>query len=221
VTLPVFAAFDFDGTLTRRDTLIPFLTTVAGRAAVLRALGAESPRLALAAAGRADRNLVKERVLTRVLAGNAYTDVEAAGRAFGAELVRSAITDEARARIEWHHREGHEVVIVSASLDVYLDEVARSLGVEHLLCTSLVVDERGRCTGRLRGANCRGVEKATRLRALFGDDAVELWAYGNSRGDNEMLALAHHRVRVRRGRIPRADDGERRAREHGRRDRRR
>ena len=97
---------------------------------------------------------------------------------------------------------GHEVVIVSASLDVYLDEVARSLGVAHLLCTGLVADERGRCTGHLRGANCRGAEKVARLRALFGDDDVELWAYGNSRGDDEMLALAHHPVIVRRSRMP-------------------
>jgi phosphatidylglycerophosphatase C len=198
-----FAAFDFDGTLTRRDTLVPFLASIAGRATVLRALGAESPQLALVAAGRGNRDVVKERVLTRVLAGRSYADVEAAGRAFGAELTRSAITTEGRNRIAWHLREGHEVVIVSATLDVYLDEVARALGVAHVLCTGLVADERGRCTGRLRGANCRGAEKAARLHALFGDDDVELWAYGNSRGDDEMLALAHHPVRVRRGRVRR------------------
>ena len=200
---PVFAAFDFDGTLTRRDTLIPFLVTVAGRAAVLRALVAESPRLTLAAAGRSNRDVVKERVLTRVLAGRSYAEVEAAGRAFGADLARSAITADARDRIGWHLREGHEVVIVSAALDVYMVEVARALGVTHLLCTGLVADDRGRCTGRLRGANCRGAEKATRLRTLFGDDEVELWAYGNSRGDDEMLALAQHPVRVRHGRVRR------------------
>jgi phosphatidylglycerophosphatase C len=203
VSRRTFAAFDFDGTLTRRDTLVPFLATVAGRATVLRALSAESPRLALAAPGRGDRDVVKERVLSRVLAGRPYADVEAAGRAFGAELMRSEITTDGRDRIAWHLREGHEVVIVSASLDVYLGEVARALGVAHVLCTALVTDERGNCTGQLRGANCRGAEMATRLRALFGDDDVELWAYGNSHGDDEMLALAQHPVRVRRGRARR------------------
>ena len=107
------AAFDFDGTLTRRDTLVPFLATIAGRATLFRALGAESPRLALAAAGRGDRDLVKQRVLTRVLGGRSYAEVEAAGRAFGAELIRSAITTAGRDRIAWHLREGHEVVILS------------------------------------------------------------------------------------------------------------
>ena len=195
------AAFDFDGTLTRRDTLVPFLTTVAGRTAVVRALAAEAGGLARAAAGRGDRDVAKERVLTRVLAGHPHADVATAGRVFGAELARRSITPEARDRIAWHRREGHDVVIVSASLDVYLDEVAGALGVAHLLCTSLHVDANGHCTGRLLGANCRGPEKAARLQTLFGTEDVELWAYGNSRGDDEMLALADHAIRARRGRL--------------------
>ena len=90
---------------------------------------------------------------------------------------------------------------MSASLDVYLADVADALGIAHLLCTSLETDDLERCTGRMRGANCRGPEKAARLQALFADDDVELWAYGNSRGDDEMLALAQHPARVRRGRV--------------------
>jgi phosphatidylglycerophosphatase C len=201
------AAFDFDGTMTRRDTLVPFLMTVAGRTAVARAISAESVALTRAAAGRGDRDVAKERVLTRVLAGYDFDTIAASGRAFGAELARSAITPEARDRIAWHRREGHDVVIVSASLDVYLDEVARTLDVAHVLSTRLEVDELRRCTGRLLGANCRGPEKAARLQTLFGDEAVELWAYGNSCGDDEMLALAQHPVRVRRGRVRRTDVG--------------
>ena len=198
---PTFAAFDFDGTMTRSDTLVPFLASVAGRSNVARALASQSATLAYAATGRGDRDVAKERVLTRVLAGLPYADVETAGRSFGAELARTEITAHARERIAWHRREGHEVVIVSASLDVYLREVADQLGVVHLLCTSLDVDSHGTCTGRLLGANCRGAEKATRLTGLIGTGAVELWAYGNSSGDDEMLALADHPIRARRGRI--------------------
>lgn len=195
------AAFDFDGTMTRRDTLVPFLTVVAGRRAVTAALTAEAHRLAYAATGRGDRDEAKQRVLQRLLAGRDHAAVADAGRVFGADLVRNAISAQARDRVAWHRRAGHEVAIVSASLDVYLVEVAEQLGIGHVLCTSLEVDDDGRCTGRLGGRNCRGSEKAARLQTLFDGDDVELWAYGNSGGDDAMLALAHHQVRVRRGSI--------------------
>jgi phosphatidylglycerophosphatase C len=197
----IVAAFDFDGTLTRRDTLVPFLAAVAGRAATGRALAVESPRLARMALGRADRDETKERVLTRVLAGRAFTDVATAGRTFGAALAARGLAPETRARLDWHRAAGHRVVIVSASLDVYLDEVAEALGADALLCSNLEVDTAGACTGRIAGGNCRGPEKAKRLREYLGDDDVELWAYGDSSGDDEMLALAHHPMRVRRGRL--------------------
>ena len=80
----------------------------------------------------------KERVITRVLMGHTYADVQAAGNAYGVQLGRSAITDQARDRIAWHRREGHEIVIVSASLDVYLGEVARSLGVAQAITGALL-----------------------------------------------------------------------------------
>lgn len=195
------AAFDFDGTMTRRDTLVPFLTVVAGRSTVAAALAAESPRLAYAATGRGDRDAAKERVLQRVLAGRDHDGIAAAGRRFGDRLVRTTISAHARDRVAWHRRAGHEVVIVSASLDVYLVEVAERLGIGHVLSTSLEVDDDGRCTGRLQGRNCRGAEKVARLQTLFAGDEVELWAYGNSGGDEQMLALAQHPVRVRRGLI--------------------
>jgi len=187
--------------MTRRDTLVPFLVQVAGRGPVVSALAVEAPRLAYAATGQGDRDRAKTRVLRRVLAGRDHAEVSAAGRTFGAELARSAISTQARDRVAWHRRAGHEVAIVSASLDVYLVEVAEQLGVGHVLCTSLDVDAAGRCTGRLRGGNCRGAEKAARLQTLFDGDDVELWAYGNSGGDEEMLRLAQHPVRVRRGNI--------------------
>jgi len=195
------AAFDFDGTLTRRDSLLPFLYGVVPRVELARTLALETPALARIAVGRGDRDAAKERFLARVLAGRRHDDIVDAGGVYAARLARDEITPEMRARLAWHRREGHDVVIVSASLDVYIVEVARNLGVEHALCTSLEVDHGGLVTGRLLGGNCRGPEKANRLRSHLGDDDVVLWAYGDSSGDAEMLAMADHPMKVRRGRL--------------------
>ena len=194
-TRPI-AAFDFDGTLTRRDTLLPFLASVTGNVAALCALARVAPRLA---AG--ERDLAKERLLHHLLAGRDHDVVGRAGRAYGARLARTAIAPELRSRLAWHRREGHRVIIVSASLDVYLAETARVLAVDHLVCTRLEIDDHGRYTGHLVGANCRGAEKAKQLRAQIRGGERVVWAYGDSRGDDEMLALADHPVRVHRGRL--------------------
>ena len=187
------AAFDFDGTLTRRDTMLPFLAGLAGATRLSRALASAVPLVT-------DRDAAKARLVERLLAGRDHATVLDAGTAYGERVAARGITDAMRARLAWHQDAGHEVVIVSASLDVYVGAAARSLDVEHLLCTTLAVDAHGLCTGALEGGNCRGTEKAARLRAHLDADDVELWAYGNSGGDREMLALAHHPVWVRRGR---------------------
>jgi HAD superfamily hydrolase (TIGR01490 family) len=189
---PTVAAFDFDGTLTRRDTLLPFLASMVGWPRVALALGPQVPALAR------DRDAAKERVLVRLLRGVPDDEVRAAGRDF-ASTVR--ISPEMQSRLAWHRREGHQIVIVSASLDAYLVDVAAGLGVEHVLCTTIEVDDAGNCTGRLLGGNCRGAEKAKRLRAHLGDGDRVLWAYGDSAGDRELLALADHPVRAHRGRL--------------------
>jgi phosphatidylglycerophosphatase C len=203
----VVAAFDFDGTLTRRDTLLPFLVEVVGRARVARALASDAARLSAMTVGRADRDAAKAALVARLLTGMDHNDLTERGRVFAARVVDRDLRDATIARLHWHANEGHELVIVSASLDVYLHEVAQRLGVGAVLCTTLEVAD-GRVTGALQGGNCRGPEKAARLvRHLepAGDGGVrtvKLWAYGDSGGDRELLAMADHPVRVtRRGRL--------------------
>ena len=194
------AAFDFDGTLARGDSLIPFLTWVCGRSAVARALAWHGAAIGWAVAGRGSRDLVKERFVSGLLRGRSASDVAAAGSAFASHLVGQRLRPDMAARVAWHRGEGHELVLVSASLTVYLEPVAEALGFDAVLATKLEVGDDGLLTGRLLGANVRGPEKAARLAAWLGDDAhdVELWAYGDSSGDHDLLALASSAFMVRR-----------------------
>jgi len=189
---PVVAAFDFDGTLTRRDTLLPFLRQVAGRGRVatagLRNLGG----LERAARDRDARDVVKERVLAATLAGMPAATVDAAALVYAAHI---SLRDDVVATLRTHQAAGHQVVVVSASPTVYVAPTVHRLGVDNVLATDLDVAD-GVLTGRFAGRNCRAEEKVARLDAWLAGRDVELHAYGNSPDDAAMLARADHAVWV-------------------------
>lgn len=201
MTVPVVAAFDLDGTLTRRDTLLPFLARLRGRRRLARALGAHGWSLARMAAGVEDRDALKDRFLLGLLRGLPADEVASAGKTYAEALVgtgrfRPAVLD----RFRTHLRAGHRVVVVSASPEVYVAPLARRLGAGDALATRLAVDADGRLTGRLDGANCRGVEKVRRLDAWLvttGLEGARVVAYGDSASDAPLLARAHRGVLVR------------------------
>jgi phosphatidylglycerophosphatase C len=199
----VVAAFDLDGTLTRRDTLLPFLVRACGPIATYQAILRISPFLVRAAlVGGEQRDVAKEALLVRLLAGRPLEPLSQAAEAYADALIDSdELHADALERVDQHRRAGHELVIVSASPELYVAPIGRRLRFDAVLGTRLETDAEGRLTGRLQGPNCRGVEKAVRLREwLGGDDAAEVWAYGDSRGDREMLAMAGTGLRVYRRR---------------------
>jgi phosphatidylglycerophosphatase C len=197
----VVAAFDLDGTLTRRDTLLPFLLRSCGPVTTGVALLAVSPLLVRAGLlGGRWRDVAKEALLVRLLRGRPQEALAQAGEAFASDLLASGgVRREAQERAEEHRRAGHELVIVSASLELYVVPLGRLLGFDAALGTRMETDPEGRLTGRLLGPNCRGAEKAVRLREWLGGEA-EVWAYGDSRGDRELLAMAGTGLRVHRRR---------------------
>jgi phosphatidylglycerophosphatase C len=201
--LRAVAVFDFDGTLVPRDSLLPFLRRVCGAAAVGRALALEGPRLAQVAVGRGDRELLKAALFGRLLAGRRVTDLEPVVREYAEYVVAQQVRPDVRARVEWHRAEGHALVIVSASPELYLVPIGQLLGFDAVLGTRLEVDADGRLTGRLLGRNVRGAEKVARLKAHLTEDPLQLWAYGDSEGDRELLARADVATRVTRRRLPR------------------
>ena len=192
----VVAAFDFDGTLTKRDSLLPFLASVRGTATVGLAMARLSPQLGRMALGRGDRDSTKEQLVTRLLAGFPADELHAAGIRY-ADHLATRLRPDVVARLDWHRDSGHELVLISASPTVYLAPLGAQLGFTTVLATRLDIGPDGRLTGRLDGGNCRGPEKVTRLRAWLRDRTpTEVWAYGDSAGDDELLAFADHPQRV-------------------------
>lgn len=190
--IPVIAAFDFDGTITTRDTFIPFLYRAFGKSRVLRVFVRLSFEAAKMGLGLSSRDELKSRVIRTLFQGDGRERLRQIGREYAGQ-VEAWFRPKALERIEWHRKAGHRLVLVSASLDLYLETVAKNLGFDDLLCTTISVDEFQMCDGRLVDGNCRGLEKVRRLEALLGDLCkLELYAYGDSAGDKEMLEVSNH-----------------------------
>lgn len=191
------AAFDFDGTVSRRDTLIPFVARVAGlRRSTAASLGAGWSSVRGRLVWR-DRDAVKAEMIRRLLAGRSSRELQRAGGEYATRLIDSGLRPDVVEQVHRHVAAGHETVFVSASLVYYLEPIARHLG---MAATIGVQPEEidGRLTGEMTDANVRAAHKAVMLRRWLNvaPDAplsgVELWAYGNSSGDHELLAMADH-----------------------------
>jgi phosphatidylglycerophosphatase C len=180
-------AFDFDGTLTARDSFAAFLIWDAGAASAAAALRRLAPA-ALRYLWDRDRGRLKGATVAAFLGGRSLTSVAAAAEAF-ASAAPFLRPDALRRWDQWGAR-GARRLIVTASPEVIVSPFARRLGADLLIGTRLATDAEGRLTGALIGPNCRGTEKVARLRAAFGPDVRLAAAYGDSAGDREMLAIA-------------------------------
>ncbi len=194
----IVAAFDFDGTLTRRDTFIPFLARGLGWPKLLLALLKCLPWLAGYALGVLPNDVAKQRLMLATLRGLTITQLEDWTTQWLAHDLPRQLQPAAMAQLAQHQQAGHCCVMVSASPDIYLARVAGRLGFDALLCTGMQVQD-GRLTGLMRTPNCHGEQKVVRLKAWiverFGAEttaAITLYAYGDSAGDKPMLRMARH-----------------------------
>ena len=182
-------AFDFDGTLTYRDSFLAYLSWLAGPWRFWAALPGLAPS-GVAWLRDRDRRRLKEALVTRYLKGARREDVERAARAFASERSAGLLRPDAlRCWRDWRAR-GARLIIVTASPEIIVAPFAHGLGADALIGTLLAFDNDDRVAGTLAGPNCRGPEKVARLKAMFGDDVRLEAAYGDSDGDLEMLALA-------------------------------
>lgn len=182
--------FDFDGTLTRSDTLIAFLRHEGGTYRLLAELLLLAPCLVLMKLGLYSNHKAKQRLFARYFRGMALSDFDARCQVF-AHGHRDLLRPEGIATLRRALADGADAAIVSASVDNWVrpffdreDTHVRILGTQ-------VETRDGRLTGRFATPNCYGAEKVRRIREAFPDaDSRRIVAFGDSRGDREMLQLA-------------------------------
>lgn len=185
-------AFDFDGTLTVRDSFNAFLAWRSGPLRLAVGLVRLIPAALRYLADR-DRGRIKAAAVRTLLRGiprqHLADEAERFARSHAARLFRPDAVEAWKAE----RASGAVVGIVTASPDLVVEPFARRLGADFLLGTRLRFDAEGRVAGALDGENCRGAEKVRRLRERFGPDVRLSAAYGDTAGDREMLAIAERR----------------------------
>jgi phosphatidylglycerophosphatase C len=189
----IVAAFDFDHTMIDRDSLLPFLFFTTGYARSLYRLAKLLPYLLRFIVKDLSRQAAKEKILSDFFAGQSLADLQNKGRLYAAKRLDSYIKPQALNRLHWHQSQGHECVLVSASIDLYLIPWALQHGIKRVISSRLEVTPEGIITGQLQGLNCWGEEKKRRILEELGPkDQYQLYAYGDSRGDFELLSLADY-----------------------------
>jgi len=187
-TRPV-AFFDFDGTLTTGDTLMPFLKYVVGAPTYYAKLILLSPVLAAYFAKLLRNDIAKQIVLKQYLAGYHIDELFELGKRFSEEVIPTMLRPEGMERLRWHQEQGHECVLVSASMDVYLSTWAKQESFLEVICTALERDTDGRVSGKMQGENCYGKEKLRRVLAWRdGRSSVATFAYGDTAGDIPLVS---------------------------------
>lgn len=182
-------AFDFDGTLTIRDSFTEFLRWRAGSGGWALGLVRMAPAVAAYARDR-DRGRIKAASVKEFLLGVDRPTLEADAERFADRVwTRFMRPDALEVWNDWGDRGAHRV-IVTASPETTVAPFARRLGAESLLGTHLAFDSQDRVTGAFATANCRGEEKVRRLHAAYGPGLRLAAAYGDTSGDTEMLAIA-------------------------------
>lgn len=186
----VLSVFDFDGTLTRHDSFVPFLRFAFGKREFVRRLfKLVLPSLRYLSRGMT-RDELKAHLISAFLTGADAQWVSGRAQAFSERHWEGLMRPSGLRAVAHELASGAEVTLCSASPALVLRPFADRLGIK-LIATELEQVD-GQLTGNIAGNNCRCENKVLRLEAVYGPlDEFRLRAWGDTRGDHELLAAAH------------------------------
>lgn len=194
------AFFDFDGTLTTGDTLMPFLKFVVGAPRYYWYLILVSPILLAYILKLIPNDIAKQKVLKRYLSGYPLNELFEKGSKFSQEIIPNMLCNEGMEKLRWHQNQQHTCVLVSASFDIWLKPWADSNGFDDILTTQLET-KGGIVTGNIAGNNCYGQEKVRRIESWLNQEDLlpnYTYAYGDTKGDLPMLSVVNHGCMLKR-----------------------
>jgi HAD superfamily hydrolase (TIGR01490 family) len=186
----IIAAFDFDGTISAKDTLWEFIRKTHSPLKIAGNLIIASPFLLLYKTGLLDNGKAKQKLFSLFYKNWPVEKFNDFGISFKS-AIDGCVRPEVYRMLKQHVMEGHKVIIVSASIENWIWPWAEKEGIETVIATRIEVSPQGKLTGRFLSPNCYGKEKVGRILEMFPErNSYTLVAYGDSKGDMAMFHLA-------------------------------
>lgn len=182
------AFFDFDGTITTKDTMFELIRHQKGNKHFYWGFLLHIPVFAALKLKLLSNQVAKEQLLKYFFKGVSASAFQSGCDDFIDKKLPALIRPAAEAEIKSLQSSGFEVVIVSASAENWIKKWSDAIGAK-LIATELETIG-NKLTGKVKGLNCNGEEKAARIRSAFDlSQFDEIYCYGDSNGDRQMLAL--------------------------------
>lgn len=184
--------FDFDGTITTKDSFLEFIKFTKGKFRFYKGLVLFVPLLCAFKLKLYPNWKAKERIFSYFFKEDSMDQFNKWGEEFS-HKINHIIRKKALKAIQIHLSKGDKVVIVSASIENWIYPWATLQGINDVLATKVEKDKYDKLTGRFLSANCYGQEKVNQVLKHFPNrNQYELWVYGDSRGDKELIEIADY-----------------------------
>ncbi|WP_343690682.1 HAD family hydrolase [Chitinophaga sp.] len=188
---PSIAFFDFDGTITTKDTLFEIIRYHKGSGALYAGMTLLSPALVAFRLKLISTQRMKEMVFRFFFGGMRVEAFRDKCAEFCTERLPGLVKENALQAIRHHLAQGHQVAVVTASAEDWVKPWCSSLGI---VCIGTQLEVRNTLiTGKIHGLNCNGPEKVERIKQAFDLNGYDdIYAYGDTSGDRPMLAIAKY-----------------------------
>ncbi|OTU45313.1 hydrolase [Acinetobacter pittii] len=184
------ALFDFDGTITHNDTFSLFLKFSLNKKTQILGGIRLAPYIAGYKLGWVTDKTIRTKLCQVGYVGYDAASLKYMGQEFAKNILPICVRQNALERILWHKQQGDQIVVVSASLGVYLESWCQSLDLD-VICNQLEIRD-GILTGDFINGDCGYLEKVNRIKNKY--DLTQystIYAYGDTPNDYAMLELAH------------------------------
>lgn len=186
------ALFDFDGTITQHDTFLTFGKIAKGKWGVYHGVLKWFPWLIAWKLKLITNSEAKERLFRTLFHNMSVEEFQSYCEEFRS-VIDADLRKETLEIIKKHKADGAKIVIVSASIADWIRPWAERNGIDRVIATEIEKTSVGLLSGNFASRNCHGPEKVNRIKeSLCLSPEDEIWAYGDSSGDSEMLKFADH-----------------------------